>query len=97
MTQRERLHGKLREIENQIDALNDERLQVKRDLMLLCDDKQWFEEKMESFVRRSKRKKETIQHLIGRVYWNENFIDEDTGAVVTINRSRVVRQDGEWL
>lgn len=38
-------------------------------------------------------KKKSIRGLIS---WNEDFIDEDTGAITTIVRHEVVMVDGEW-
>lgn len=38
-------------------------------------------------------KKKIIRGLIS---WNEDFIDEDTGAITTIERHKVVMVDGEW-
>jgi hypothetical protein len=64
--------------------------------LLLSDEDQWFIEKMETITYRENRKKVKVQKLIGRIHWNENFKDEDTGEVITIERSQPVRVDGKW-
>lgn len=50
-----------------------------------------YEEKIE-WVREGKRKK---NKLIGRTYWMEDFKDETTGEVITIERSAICRIDGK--
>lgn len=49
-----------------------------------------FEENEETFGRG----KSKITELIGRVYWKEDFKDEDSDTVLTIERSRIVRRNG---
>jgi hypothetical protein len=80
----------------QIIILNAEILGLKKQGLLLCDKHQWFTEKKED-VQISKRPKKFEKKLIGRIHWNENFTDEATGEVITIERSELVRVNGEWL
>jgi len=35
--------------------------------------------------------------LVGRIYYNQEFKDEDTGEIITIKRTDVVRVNGEWV
>lgn len=71
----------------------------KRELVIehyqICDGYSWYRE-MEEQWKKNRRSKETETVLVGRVCWNEDFIDEDTGNVVTILRTEVVRINGEW-
>lgn len=81
-----------------IKTLKDEILDLRRQDILLSDEKQWFEEKMESVSKRVNRKKVTEEKLIGRVYWNESFKDEDRPEnPIVITRCQVVRINGEWV
>lgn len=66
--------------------------------LMLCDDKQRYEEKIEIETYRISRKKHTRERLVGRIYWSEYFEDEDRpGHGVTVERSQIVRQDGAWI
>lgn len=64
--------------------------------LLLSDEEQWFTEKIELVTIRDGRKKTKVKKLIGRVHWKEDFTDEATGEIITIERSQPVRIDGEW-
>lgn len=35
--------------------------------------------------------------MVGRHYWREKFIDEDTGNGIWVERSRIVSVDGEYF
>jgi hypothetical protein len=94
---REQLWDSIREKQRQINSLHEEITELYRQTLLLCDEKQRFEEKEEVFIVRENRKKVSKKHLMGRIYWNEDFKDGDTGEIITIQRSQLVRKDGEWL
>jgi hypothetical protein len=79
-----------------IEILKGEITELWRLWYMTSDEKQWFEEKMETHKVKEGRKTVEKQFLIGRIHWMEDFRDEDTGDVITIARSRVVRVDGEW-
>jgi hypothetical protein len=79
-----------------ISVLEDEITMLWIESCILCDDFQRYEEKEEEWTV-SKRPRRTEKHIIGRIFWMEDFSDEDTGCVVTIQRSRMVRKDGVWL
>lgn len=76
-----------------IQKLKQELQELKKEEMLLSDEQQWYKEEKRE-VGRGKKKKTILE---GRIYWKEDFIDEGTGNVITIERSRAVRVDGEWI
>lgn len=81
-----------------IKHLKDEILELRRQDILICDDTQWFEEKMEAVTIRVNRKKVTRDQLLGKIYWNESFKDEDDpDNPITITRCNIVRIDGQWV
>jgi len=71
----------------------------KRDLILedfqFCDKEQWYTEKEETLVV-SQRNKKSETFVIGRTNWKEELKDKDTKESIWIDRSRVVRINGEW-
>jgi len=64
---------------------------VEKDMLLSDRTQQYYEE--EITFGRGKNK---TTHLCGFITWKEDFIDEDTGNVITIERNKRVRIDGEW-
>lgn len=77
----------------QIDSLRNEIIELVRQSLLLCDDKQWYKEETETFGRgKAKRNK-----LVGRIYWDEYFEHSDSTKSIKITRSKIVRVDGEWV
>lgn len=93
MKTRKQIAKRLNEIEVTIQQLKKECKELQKEDMLLSDKHQWYKEEMRE-VGRGKKKKTILE---GRIYWNEDFIDEDTGSVITIERSRAVKVDGEWI
>ena len=79
-----------------IDELKNKNLELRRQSYLLSDNEQWFTEQLEVVTERINGKKVKRERLVGRIHWNEDFKDDDTGDVVTIERSRPVRIDGNW-
>ena len=79
-----------------IDKLKSEIIDLNREYMLLSDKKQQFIEEEEE-VLICGRPKTYETKLIGKIHWKEDFHDEDNGDVVTINRCRIVRVNGEWV
>ncbi len=79
-----------------IKALHLEINELLKEAALLCDKQQWFTEEEEEVLVCGRPKKHETQ-LIGRVNWKEDYIDGDTGDVITIDRNRTVRVNGEWL
>jgi len=96
MKTRKQIENLIKTKQRKINALSDEIDLLRIEELQICDSEQTYEEKEEEWVvKRRPITKET--HVIGRVHWDEDFIDEDTGDVVTINRSRLVRKDGIWI
>lgn len=98
MTKRERLEAKKLKNFDKIEELKRQNIELTKESLLLCDDKQWFTEKEEKHVV-SKRPKKTETFLIGRIHWMETFKDEDKpdgSGDIEIERSQVVRVNGEW-
>jgi FtsZ-binding cell division protein ZapB len=92
MTKRQELNEKIDAKSEARELLRLEIIELKKQALLLSDDVQQFEEKKE-IIGRGKHKREV---LVGRIHWKEDFKDEDTGEVVTIERQQAVRIDGEW-
>lgn len=80
---------------SQIKRLNSEIQELKTEDLLHSDDAQWFSETEEDVIV-SRSPQQTEKQKVGRVNWNEIFMDEDTGKTVRVQRSRVVRVNGEW-
>lgn len=83
--------------ELKIIELKKENLELWKQEYLLCDGDQWFTEQEEEDPHADKRKKIKPKNLIGRRHWNEDFTDDSSGEVITIERSEVVRVNGVWL
>ena len=96
MKTRNQIEKLIKSKQRKINSLSDEIDLLKIESLQICDPEQTYEEKEEEFiVKKRPLTKET--HMIGRIHWLEDFIDEDTGDIVTINRSRLVRRDGVWI
>jgi len=95
---RQEIEAKRQENFQKIEALKLENIELAKQNIFLCDDEQWFEEKIESHPKRKYQRKTNFLDgkLVGRIFWKENFKDESTGDVVTIERQQVVRVNGEW-
>lgn len=98
MIKRQRIHDKICKNLLTIEKLKQQNLELTKANLLLCDKEQRFEEKIESHPKRRGQRlpNELDGKLVGRVYWHEDFLDEDTGEVIRIERQQVVRVDGEW-
>jgi len=95
---RQEIEAKRQENLQKIKAIKEENIELAKQAILLCDETQRFEEKIESHPKaKYQRKPHWLDgKLVGRIFWNEDFKDEDTGKVITIERQQVVRIDGEW-
>jgi len=56
-----------------------------------------YKEDFEDIFLKNGRKKEKINAKVGRIHWTEDFIDEENGEVVSIERSKLVSIDGIWV
>lgn len=93
METRKQLVAKTKANLKMIEKLNAENLEFLRKSYLLCDKRQQFIEEVVT-VGRGKNKREELQ---GRINWMQIFVDEDTGEEFKIQRTRVVRINGEWI
>jgi len=96
---RAEIHKRITANEDKIRELRRENEQLFRQSLLLSDDKQWYTEKVE---HHPKEKWQRQQHpldgkVVGRINWKERIQDGDTGQYVEIERSQVVRVNGEWV
>jgi len=82
--------------QEQRKALDKEILELVQQNLLFSDDKQWFTEELQEVKRKEGRKTIKENKLIGRVHWIEMLKDESTGKSFDLERSQVVRIDGEW-
>lgn len=96
MSKRQELSDLIQANINQIHELKKANIELTRESILLCDDEQWFEEKMEMTTQKENGKKVKVERLIGRIHWVQQMEDGDTGEMFPINRSQVVRVDGRW-
>lgn len=79
-----------------IKKLNEKLIALRRESLLFSDRLQRYsEEDEEHVVSRRPKVVETIR--VGRIHWKESFKDESTGKVTVIERSRIVRENGEWV
>jgi len=78
-----------------IKQIKTEIIELNREAVLLSDKKQQFTEKEEEVLICGRPKKYETK-LIGRIHWKDDFVDEDTGDVITIDRTQIVRINGEW-
>lgn len=99
MTKRERLEAKRKSNFDKIEDLKKQNIELSKELYLLSDKKQWFIEKEEEHTI-SKRPKKTETFLVGRIFWKEYFEDgsypNDKSKGIWIERSKIVRINGEW-
>ena len=98
MTKREELEGCIKALRTIIDNAQKEIVDLRKETLLLSDEKQWFSEEIESHPRgKYQRKNGWLDgKLVGMIHWKEDFKDGDTGQIITIDRSRIVRIDGKW-
>lgn len=84
---------------SRIEELRLENIELARQAFLLSDENQWFTEKIESYPKSKYQRKPNFLDgkLVGRINWNENFMDEDTGDVISIERTQIVRINGQWV
>ena len=95
MRRRKTINDLIEKKEAKIKTLRKEILDLNRESALLSDKKQWFTEENEEILICGRPKKYETR-LMGRIHWNEDFFDEDDGTAITIERSALVRVNGEW-
>ena len=84
---------------NKIDALRLENIELAKQAILLSDNEQQFKEEIEFHPRLKYQRTDNYLDgkLVGRIYWKEEFKDESTGESIFIDRTKIVRINGEWL
>ena len=76
MKTRNQIEKLIKSKQRKINSLSDEIDLLKIEALQICDSEQTYEEKEEEFiVKKRPLTKET--HMIGRIHWLEDFIDED--------------------
>jgi hypothetical protein len=80
-----------------IQYLENEILELRKQVLLMSDDKQqYYEKEVEVII--SKRPKIIEKQLHGFVKWKEYFKNEDMpDEPIEIERNMVVRINGEWI
>jgi hypothetical protein len=95
MRRRKTIKNLIDKKKSKIQSLKLEIIELNKEEALLSDKYQQFTEVEEEILVYGRPKKYETK-LMGRIHWKEDFIDEDTGDVITIDRSRLVRINGEW-
>ena len=96
MKTRKQIIKLIQQKKDKIKTLKAEISELQKENTLLSDENQWFIEKEEEVVI-SHRPKKIETQVIGRVFLKENFADEDTGEVISIERNMIVRINGNWI
>lgn len=96
MTRKE-IRDKIQQNNNSIQSLQQQNIEFLKADYLLSDEKQWFTEEIEKYTERVNRKKVHGERLVGRIHFTQHFIDESTGISIPIERTQIVRINGEWV
>ena len=93
------IEQKRKENFDKIEALKRDNIELAKQSILLSDEVQQFTEEIESHPKYKYQCKPNYLDgkLVGRIHWKESFKDEDTGKSIEIERSQIVRIDGEWI
>ena len=94
MTKRQKIRSQISEKRNKIFQLEKEITELIKQDILVSDKQQRFTESEQGFTycNRPNVEKKTV----GVVHWKENYRDEDTGKFIEVERSKVVRVNGNW-
>lgn len=78
-----------------IEQLEAEKKELILEELQFSDEERWYTEEEETHeVSKKPKKSETF--MVGRINWKEELKDESTKESIFIERSRVVRINGEW-
>ena len=94
---REIIKNKINETIEKINFYKAELEKLEKEDILFSDDQQWFVEKEEEVKFRQNRKLIKETRLIGRVYWKEHFVDEDSSELIEIERNQIIRENGKFI
>ena len=78
-----------------IEQLEAEKKELILEDIQFSDEERWYIEEEETHEV-SKRPKKSEKFMVGRINWKEELKDESTKESIFIDRSRVVRINGEW-
>lgn len=90
------MQNKIKNRLDKIEKLQSEIKELERKIMTTSDSKQQYVEVNEEVLVCGRPKKYETK-LIGRLNWKQHFTDEDTGESVTIDRSTLVKVNGEFV
>jgi len=93
---RKQIEAKIQKNKDLIAKLKKENNDLYYESLLISDKEQkYIEEERDVVV--TKRPKVTKKVVFGMIQWDEDFRDDSTGEVVTIQRHKIVKQDGVWV
>lgn len=92
MDKRKKLLQKIKAIREKQELLAEKEFELCKKYLQINDEQQWYKEEERTIGRGEKKK----TYLEGRVYWHQEFIDGKTRDSIEIERSRAVKEDGEW-
>lgn len=91
---------KLKSLNTEWSICNSRIEEIKEDIKPLIIERfkqlNYKEEDVEIKVKVAPRKFEKKKIIRGFVSWDEDFEDRDTKDIITIERHKVVMEDGEW-
>ena len=91
-TKRQKLADKAKSNLQKIEKLKADNRELLIKSYLLCDKRQQYKEEIE--VKGKGKKK--CSNLIGRIHYMQLFEDKSTGDIFEVERSEVVKVNGEW-
>jgi hypothetical protein len=99
MTKREELNSLIEGKQEQIVKIRSEITELYRESRLLSDEVCWFTEEIEHHPKHKYQRNENWLDgkLVGRVHWIMKVPVVDEGRELEIERSNIVRLNGEWL
>ena len=85
---RQEIQRKIQENQQKIKSLEKENIELNRQAIMLSDETSRFEEKIESHPKAKYQRKPNWLDgkLVGRIFWEEHFKDEDNNETITIER-----------
>ncbi|ASK29709.1 hypothetical protein CEY12_06145 [Chryseobacterium sp. T16E-39] len=90
---RKQIENRIKKNEDRIKSINQQNRDLFLQSLLITDQEQQYSE---TYIEIGRGKsKESV--LMGKITWKENCIDEDTGEVITIERSQFVKRNGDWI
>ncbi len=93
---RKEIRDKWEANQREIERLQKENEQLSFDNMLYCDEHQWYTEGVEQVPHGDRRKKQKVEVKIGRHHWIEDFKDDATDQIVSIERMEVIKVNDVW-